>query len=233
MPNWVFTTASVHGAADKIAEFREKARQPYKQYHIDWKTNEPKETTKEADLLFWNFIQPENKDAYFADAHGKRPEGYESWSTEQKMAHDLKFTGEGWYDWNIRNWGTKWEADGSLEQDEPEFLQYRFDTAWSPAEGAFRAMVEQHPDLSFSFYCEEEQGWGVEFESEDGELITTKEWDIPSTHEDWVNLDREDSCICSYEDDPTEWYDDCPEKEAELKKHGEQIQQMEDILEAI
>ena len=233
MPNWVFTTASVHGSAEKIAEFREKARQPYTTYYEDWQTKEVKEQQREGDLLFWNFVEPENKDAYFGDAHGTKPEGYESWSMEERLAHDLKFTGEGWYDWNIRNWGTKWEVDATLEQDEPEFLQYRFDTAWSPAEGAFRAMVEQHPDLSFSFYCEEEQGWGVEYEAQDGELTVTKEWDIPESHTAWADLDREDSCICAWEDDPTEWYDDCPTKAEEIAKNEQQVAQMEDILEII
>ena len=230
MPNWVFTTMNVHGEPEKIAEFRDKAKKPYNTYYENWKTKQIEESPMEADLLFWNFIEPENKDAYFADAHGTKPEGYESWSMEEKLAHDMKFTGEGWYDWNCRNWGTKWEARGVLEQEDEDgkYLRYQFDTAWSPAEGAFRAMVEQHPELSFTFRCEEEQGWGVEYESEDGELTVTNEWDIPESHADWVAMDNPDRCVCQWEDDRSNWYSDCPIPEL---PEGE-LEQLEDLVES-
>lgn len=237
MPNWVFTTLHVHGEPEKVAEFRDKAKKPYTTYHtgkmVDGKYDHDvvNESEMEGDLLFWNFIEPENKDAYFADAHGKKPEGYESWSMEERLAHDIKHTGDGWYDWNISNWGTKWEARGTLDQEDEDskYLRYQFDTAWSPAEGAFRAMVEQHPDLSFSIRCEEEQGWGVEFESEDGELVVTNEWDIPESHADWVAIDNESRCICEWEEDKNNWYADCPNKSIS----EEELAQVEDLLDAI
>ena len=231
MPNWVFTTMNVHGEPEQIAEFRDKAKKPYNTYYENWKTKQIEESPMEADLLFWNFIEPENKDAYFADAHGTKPEGYESWSMEEKLAHDMKFTGEGWYDWNCRNWGTKWEARGVLEQEDEDgkYLRYQFDTAWSPAEGAFRAMVEQHPELSFTFRCEEEQGWGVEYESEDGELTVTNEWDIPESHADYVAKDGDgEGCVCSWDDDRSHWFSDCPVPEL---PEGE-LEQLEDLVES-
>lgn len=160
MPNWVFTSMTVKGDAKKVAEFREKARQPYKTQHNSPFTNEREERVKEGPLLLWNFIEPEDKEAYHSDDET-----------------------DGWYAWNNRNWGTKWDVSAELEQDEPELLEYRFDTAWAPAEGAFVAMVKQHPDLHFYFFCEEEQGWGVEYESSDGELVTVQEWDIPEHEE--------------------------------------------------
>lgn len=230
MPNWVFTTMHVHGEPEQIAEFRDKAKQSYNTYHPDWQTKETKESQMEGDLLFWNFIQPENKQAYFADAHGTKPEGYDSWSMEEKLAHDIKHTGEGWYDWNSRNWGTKWEAQGVLEQEDADgkYLRYQFDTAWSPAEGAFDAMVKQHPELSFSFRCVEEQGWGVEYESDDGELSVTSEWGIPSSHEDWENAVNVEQCICAWDDDKGNWYSDCPRPE--LSK--EELDAVEDLVDS-
>ena len=74
-------------------------------------------------------------------------------------------------------------------------------------------MVEQHPTLAFSFHCEEEQGWGVEYDSVSGELVETNSWDIPDSHADYVGRDNEDGCVCSYEDDQDEWYNDCPKEE--------------------
>ena len=38
--------------------------------------------------------------------------------------------GEGWYNWRVENWGTKWEGyDGGISDDGSTFT---FDTAWSP-----------------------------------------------------------------------------------------------------
>ncbi len=43
-----------------------------------------------------------------------------------------------------------------------------------------------------------------------GEEESVDEYDSPSSHKDYVNRDREDSCVCSHEEDKNEWYDDCP-----------------------
>jgi len=237
MPNWVSNWVGVSGTEADITAFVEKAKKPYTSKHKGKGYNDPvtKEWKYDADveyeqvnedkLMFWNFIEPEDKEAYFADAHGKKPEGYEGWSTEDKMAHDLKFTGNGWYDWNVREWGTKWDASsvdgGEIIADGKgnASTSYSFETAWSIPEPVFVAMVAQHPELSFDFECEEEQGWGAKFTSSEGEehtLILTEEWDIPDCHADYVNRDREDSCVCSYSDDVDDYYDDCPNKVREF-----------------
>jgi hypothetical protein len=87
-------------------------------------------------------------------------------------------------------------------------------------------MVAQHPELDFDFSSEEEQGWGAEYTSSDGDdvdengvltksLIMTREWDIPQSHQDYVDLDRE--CNCESEPDDEEyWFDDCPRPETDF-----------------
>jgi hypothetical protein len=170
---------------------------------------------------FWNFIEPEDKEAYWGSEHGKKPEGYEDWSMEQKLAHDLKFSGNGWYDWNCREWGTKWDAC-EVNVDEPFLdgsgnasVSISFDTAWGIPEPVFKAMVQQHPELSFDFDSEEEQGWGAKYTSSDGDaegeersLILTEEWDIPDCHEDFVSRGKD--CWRCDSGDPDDLYDDCP-----------------------
>ena len=225
MPNWVFTSMTVHGKEEDLRKFQEKASKPYTTYYKGVRTknedgtwtydeNAIDERVHDSCISFMNFATPTDLDAYFANADYK-PEGYDKMSMEERMAHAMKFSSDGWYDWNVRNWGTKWDAcNAEMTNDDPTSgsLGYRFDTAWSPAEGAFQAMVAQHPELSFEFYNEEEQGWGVEFSGEDGELSVVKEWDIPNSHADWVALDREDSCQCAHTEDTDDWYDDCPGK---------------------
>jgi len=109
------------------------------------------------------------------------------------------------------------ELETDLDKLEPhDSLSYRFSTAWSPAEGAFRAMTEQHPELSFEFHCEEEQGWGVVYDGNEGVLFVSKEWEIPNSHADYVELDREDSCLCGWQEKTENWFEDCPRPSVEV-----------------
>lgn len=243
MPNWVFNTLTVSGKPEDLQKFMEKAGKPYMTYHKgvryqdaegNWKYDPDKvdERLNESPISFMNFATPEDLDAYYG-ASDYKPEGYDTWSMEERLAHAMKHSSDGWYDWNVRNWGTKWDAcNPSLNSDDPTSgsISYSFDTAWSPAEGAYRQMVEQHPELEFEFYCEEEQGWGVEFLGSDGELSITNEWDIPSSHADWVKLDREDSCACAYADDEEDMYDDCPSNKKATAEAVEAFEMVSDLI---
>lgn len=244
MPNWVFNRVTITGDEANLNKFIEKAKQPYPTFHKgDFVEKEDGTKTYDASIVkeqehtsalsFWNFKKPENVEVYFG-ASDYKPEGYDALSTEEKMAVSMRFSSDGWYDWNIREWGTKWDASDSELGGDSKLgeISYAFNTAWSPAEGAFREMVAQHPELSFEFYCEEEQGWGVEFEGTDGELSVTKEWDIPNSHQDYVDLDWECRACEYFSDsgDQDDLHDDCP---GNKKATEEAVQQMEDISELI
>jgi hypothetical protein len=50
-----------------------------------------------------------------------------------------------WYEWNIANWGTKWDAYdfGPFEESESDNeLVVQFDTAWAPPIGFYDALVD-------------------------------------------------------------------------------------------
>lgn len=249
MPNWVYNSMSVSGNTEDLIAFAKKAEQEHETQWLTekWKRNEdgtntevPEEERKveiemsgKSVLSFWNFIAPTEEELpyYFGHKTKAEDEPDPDATSEERMAKALSFSGSGWYDWNVRNWGVKWDAgnaelntdlselDGKLQNS----LSYTFDTAWGIPEGVFRAMVQQHPELDFDFYSEEEQGWGAEFTSSDGEkdgeersLILTREWDIPSSHADYVERDNEDGCACSYHEDEENWYDDCPRPEKDF-----------------
>jgi hypothetical protein len=38
----------------------------------------------------------------------------------------------GWYKWNIKHWGTKWDVKAELMDSTDEYLHYYFESAWSP-----------------------------------------------------------------------------------------------------
>jgi hypothetical protein len=230
MPNWVSNWVGVSGTEADITAFVEKAGKHYPSKNSKWnaetKESEQFDVTNDSPFSFWNFIEPEDKEAYFGDS--KKPEGYETWDSAERLAHDLKFTGNGWYDWNNREWGTKWDAsDVSVDDTFKDgkgnaSVSITFETAWGIPEPVFHAMVKQHPTLDFNFECEEEQGWGAKYTSSDGDedgersLILTEEWDIPDSHSDYVDRGREDSCSCAWQDDQEDWYDDCPRPEQDF-----------------
>ncbi len=58
------------------------------------------------------------------------PDPDEKWSTPR-----FKSTGradERWYDWNINNWGTKWDAYNTYIEDYGSSVSMSFQTAWAP-----------------------------------------------------------------------------------------------------
>jgi hypothetical protein len=58
-----------------------------------------------------------------------------------------------WYDWNIENWGTKWNSYSSYIEDNV----ITFDTAWSCPEPVFRKLSKMFPKVEIK----------VEFADED------------------------------------------------------------------
>ena len=62
-----------------------------------------------------------------------------------------------WYDWNIANWDTKWDITNSVEiEAEEDMLELNFSTAWSPPESICHKLREMFPDVSISWFYDEE-----------------------------------------------------------------------------
>ena len=103
---------------------------------------------------------------------GGRVSGYESDKdrykqlnkTETKLAKSWrkKYGTDSWYEWNIANWGTKWNS-GELEmtREDKNTLTARFDTAWSPPRPIFARLSEDY-NVRVEVDCEiegEEDSW--------------------------------------------------------------------------
>lgn len=51
-----------------------------------------------------------------------------------------------WYDWSIKNWGTKWNSeDAEVDGNEIQFL-----TAWSPCDPVIAALAKMYPTMRFT-----------------------------------------------------------------------------------
>lgn len=194
MPNWCMNSVIVSAKTkEELVEFLDFCDQPHTSHWKDWKSDEiiTDENTKG---VFWNFIAPTDLDSYFGrSTTTPMPEG------ANILEHIAKEFAEGmdWYNWNVRNWGTKWDI--RIERDFlPEFDQrndgdwyfnWNFDTAWSPAEHAYRAMAKRFPNLGFNYEITEEANFyaGV-LVFENGELIS-EDWADEPTHHDFERLD--------------------------------------------
>lgn len=78
-----------------------------------------------------------------------------------------------WYDWNIKNWGTKWNAYESLTHS-PKLVQ--FDTAWTPPLPVYAALAALHPTQSFLVLWKDEgRGEANELYYNHGRLIEERE----------------------------------------------------------
>jgi len=63
------------------------------------------------------------------------------------------------YDWNISNWGTKWNSyDFYSSYSDSSSAEFKFSTAWSFPEPIFEKLTEMYPNLTFHVSCFDE-GW--------------------------------------------------------------------------
>ena len=139
MPNWVYTTMKVTGKPETVTKFFE-----------DVKSDQKDE--------FDNFI------AVDFNKHVPMPEEIKNTTSpnrDEKLAEMLlkKYNASDWYDWSIKNWGTKWNAvDVGEVFGGKNYVGVSFQTAWSFPESWAIRVSELYPELTFRFYTEEESG---------------------------------------------------------------------------
>lgn len=179
MPNWCFNDLTITGNLQQIIDVKKQVGAPYTQFRVEHKIVRRKFVEQAKDVRFskpvfsfWNICKPTDINAYwYSKSSGvpDDPNSKEDW-----------FKSDNWYDWNVRNWGTKWDVANSNREKYPEtellvetdnLLEYKFNTAWSPPTEAIRKLSEQHPKVTITLKYEEETGWGGEIEFINGEII--------------------------------------------------------------
>ena len=228
MPNWVFNSLVVSGEQSALDKMVEQLNQPFEKHFPDSKFNqETKEWEKTPDVqvydnpvfAFWNIVKPTDLDAYYETDVFKGSKNIKPNDNESFMAEFVRSMREDqdWYHWNCRNWGTKWDvavvngkdySDTIMTVNDDGSVMYHFQTAWSPVGEVLMKLSEMYPTLEFDYEYEEEQGWGGTCTFVGGEDIACDEWEIPMSHSDYKERDKE--CSCEYDDTPEYWYQDCP-----------------------
>jgi hypothetical protein len=177
MPNWVYNGLTAQGPHESITKLKEQMNQPFTRVHDNWNAETGKMEKKLVTypnpvFAFWNIIKPTDLDAYDKQAD---------------LSKDIH--GNDWYNWNLRNWGTKWDVavssedkhpDTYMEETEDEWTAsvfYNFNTAWGVADKALTNLSSQYPDLLFTLSYEEETGWGGEMELLRGTIISNNQYE--------------------------------------------------------
>lgn len=112
------------------------------------------------------------------------------------------------YNWQILNWGTKWDLspdfemseDDIYEDDDELVLTKYLSTAWSPPLSFFFNISPMFPDLKFRIsYCEPGNNFSGIFEVKEGEILCRKE----GSYGEFYGED--------YDDEDDEWDEDYEE----------------------
>lgn len=127
MPNWCSNTLIITGDDEEIKKFEKKAK--------------AKDTA-----LSMNKFLPTPK----ALLEGTAPN-----RTENAKELIEKYGAKDWYDWHINNWGTKWDLTAELLCSDEGYLQYCFDSAWSPPIEFLKEVSKKYTRLEFRLRYDE------------------------------------------------------------------------------
>jgi hypothetical protein len=121
MPNWCSNTATFYGSKEQLDALK---------------------NAEDGNIL--NVIipcPPELNNSELTTSYGDQE--------KQKVVEQLKaqarekYGYESWYDWNVANWGTKWDVNAEFVEEGDGWVTFVFDSAWSPPINAYDAAQEQ------------------------------------------------------------------------------------------
>jgi hypothetical protein len=200
MPNWVSNYLTVEGSPELVNELKKQVSEPYTMpVQSIGDLNFKVEDKKVSEIFsFWNIIRPIDMATYPNQPvrSDLSPDDPNWWADVQEKSK----TDNSWYNWNIRNWGCKWDVTNpelcsEEENGENLVLVYQFDTPWSPPVPVMQKLSEQYPTLLLTLSYEEEQGWGGEMEFLKGECISESDYDEKCYECDAIdNMDYCEEC---------------------------------------
>lgn len=99
---------------------------------------------------------------------------------KQAINNMINYGATTWYDWSIKNWGTKWNSYDSWKGDDKGF---QFSTAWSAPHPVLDALAKKYPDVRITHeWADEDIGQNCgRCEFENGECVY--DWE-PQSHKE-------------------------------------------------
>jgi hypothetical protein len=62
---------------------------------------------------------------------------------------------DNWYDWNVTNWGTKWDINPEISEDNGDSITLTFDSAWAPPIEFYNTLQNELGYEVMAYYNEE------------------------------------------------------------------------------
>ena len=177
MPNWSYNYLNIQGDSALIADVKRQLNKPFVMNHSSWDSETMTSVRKQQQynnpvFAFHNIYNHRqdgiSDEVYYSSEDKKRDFSQTADQIIADIANEMA-NGNNWYDWNVRNWGTKWDVavtdddkypETELTEEDENSLSYRFNTAWSPPVEAITKLSEQYPSLDIELQYEEETGWG-------------------------------------------------------------------------
>jgi hypothetical protein len=199
VPNWCYNYLDISGDETLIADIKRQLNKPFAKDHDSWNPAtgqmEVSQTTYSSPVFAFHNIYNHRQDGISDEEYIKQPDH------SMPLEEALMFKGNHWYDWNVRNWGTKWDVavrdgeeypDTELYEESTTVLGYKFNTAWSPPTEAITKLSEQYPSLEMNLSYEEETGWGGSINFNNG--IATEEESYDNKCRDCDSLNTLEYC---------------------------------------
>ena len=177
MPNWASSKVTLIGDYDTVTEIKNRLATPYTTPwagETNWDNTTIPAEQVEGVFLLWNIVKPDNLDTYLerdkkafeqivkADPDlvelDKADKTSKPFDTQEALVQILqeRKTSDDWYNWNVRNWGTKWEITEKasvfyeMPTDTGLEICYRMESAWSPPAEALDHLARQYPDITIN-----------------------------------------------------------------------------------
>jgi hypothetical protein len=214
MPNHVTNEVTFLGSTERIRELRAKCKTTespfsFKAFHpmpteLVGTTSPPKIVT-EQELQEW-------KDKLAKGELNEWEKDYRPITEKESKRFIKKYGTDNWYNWQIDNWGTKWDCYDQIEISEGEV---HFNTAWSTPMRALGKLSRMFEDITIEVkYADEDFGSNVgTYTLQGGDIIDVYQpeyskdsvklaMDILGDIEYWVT-DR----LCEVEDEDIKGFD--------------------------
>ena len=206
MPNWVFNGLTVEGNPEQIKKMMSQLNTPFKS-PVSHDVGDLAFNIKE--VLYPNPVFAFHNIYSYVDHGVSKLDYIQQPPATAEFSDWLKHETNDWYNFNNREWGTKWDVavswdeehsdtycEGPTENGENLVVYYNFNTAWSVPVPALKKLSAQYPTLLFTLSYEEETGWGGEMELLRGEVISESDYG-------WQCRE------CEHQEEDTPYCEDC------------------------
>lgn len=120
------------------------------------------------------------KDTKYFDFEEVIPMPDDIFRGDLSMEERIKYGDKNWYDWSIKNWGTKWNAD-SYYRTGP--FSFSIQTAWATPEPIIKELSKKYKCLVEVSYADEDMGYNCgTYAYENGKMVNN--WMPPSGSEE-------------------------------------------------